>query len=76
MKRAVVLKHVLHEGPGRLGPLLARSGYELELVELHVQAQHGNVHRHDTGKQPRDETDPDDAACDVPFPANGARRRP
>ena len=35
MKRAVILKHVANEGPGRLEPLLAASGYDLHVVEMH-----------------------------------------
>lgn len=35
MKRAVVLTHVPHEGPGRLAKLLVQNGYALDVLELH-----------------------------------------
>jgi GMP synthase (glutamine-hydrolysing) len=35
MKRAIILKHVAAEGPGRLAPLLAAQGYELAIRELY-----------------------------------------
>ena len=44
----------------QLGALAAR------LVELEVQAQHGDVDRHDAGEQRREQEDPEDAAAERP----------
>lgn len=39
MPRALILKHVPFEGPGRIAPLLVARGYALELRELHQGAE-------------------------------------
>jgi GMP synthase (glutamine-hydrolysing) len=46
-KRAVVLQHLPHEGPGRLGPLLVTLGYHTELIELYRAAPIPDVSRDD-----------------------------
>jgi GMP synthase-like glutamine amidotransferase len=38
MRRAIVLEHVVHEGPARVGTALRRAGFELERRALHAGA--------------------------------------